>query len=70
MNDRLTSAIAVRAEFWREHPMLSRTKITDYGGNGTMYVTDTRCAFCDYVDMLSKDGSISQDLAQRITLSN
>ena len=69
MSYRLTSAIAVRAEFWREHPMLSRTKIPNYSGKGTMYVTDTRCAFCDYVDMLSKDGSISQDLAQRITLS-
>jgi hypothetical protein len=66
---RLTTARAVRAEFWREHPMLSRKRITNYSGNGTMYTTDTRCAFCDFVDALSKDGAISQDLAQRITLS-
>ena len=30
--------------------------------------TDCRCAFVDYVDALSKDGAISEQLAQRATL--
>ncbi len=34
-----------------------------------MYCTDTRVAFSDFVDFLSKDGSISHELAHRVTLS-
>lgn len=70
MSDRITSAKAVRAAFWRDHPGLSRKKIPNYSGNGTMYVTDTRVAFTDYVDMLSRDGRISQRLAQSVTLGD
>ncbi len=66
---RLTTEKAVRREFWDTHPQAVKRKITDYSGNGKMHVTDTRCAFTDFVDMLSKDGSISQELAQRVTLS-
>jgi len=33
-----------------------------------MYVTDTRCAFVDYIDMLHRNGQISDALAQNITL--
>jgi hypothetical protein len=29
---------------------------------------DIRMAFVDYVDMLSRDGTISEQLAQRVTL--
>lgn len=58
----------VRAAFWEAHPGLPRRKIPNYSGNGTMHVTDTRCAFCDYVDMLSRSGEISEALAQRVTL--
>lgn len=64
----MTTQKEVRAAFWREHPNLSRRKIPNYSGNGTMHVTDTRCAFCDYVDMLSRSGEISPDLAERVTL--
>ena len=31
-------------------------------------VTDTRCAFVDFVDGLSKDGQISAELAHNVTL--
>lgn len=58
-----------RAAFWREHPQLDRRKITNYSGNGTMYKTDTRVAFAEYVDAASRDGRITQQFAQRITLS-
>ena len=43
-------------------------RITNYSGNGKMYNTDTRCAFCDFVDMLSKSGELSEGLADRVTL--
>ena len=59
----------VRRAFWRDHPHLSRKKITDYSGTGKMYTTDTRCAFSDYVDALSKSGLISEAVVNRVTLS-
>ena len=43
-------------------------KITNYSGNGKMHNTDTRCAFADFLDGLSKDGQVSQELAERATL--
>ena len=64
----MTTQKQVRAAFWEAHPDLPRRKIRNYSGNGTMYQTDTRVAFVDYVDFLSKDGQISQALAQRVTL--
>lgn len=64
----ITTMREVRRRFWQEHPDLPREKIQNYSGNGTMFQTDTRCAFTDYIDALSKAGLISQDLAQRITL--
>ncbi len=65
----ITTAKGIRKAFWEQHPQADRRKITDYSGNGKMYKTDTRCAFNDFVDNLNKDGVISQELAQRVTLS-
>ena len=58
-----------RAAFWRDNPQIDRKKIKNHSGNGTMYKTDTRVAFSDYVDAASRGGRITQQLAQRITLS-
>lgn len=63
-----TTQRQVRSAFWKAHPTLDRKRIPNYSGNGTMYTTDVRCAFTDWIDGLSKDGQISQDLAQRVTL--
>lgn len=63
-----TNQRELRKAFWHEHPTLQRKKITNYSGNGKMYVTDTRCAWTDWLDYLSKDGQISQELAYRATL--
>jgi hypothetical protein len=63
-----TAQREVRAAFWEAHPDAERKKTPDYSGNGTMHVTDTRCAFSDYVDSLSRNGEISQALAERVTL--
>lgn len=67
----LTTQRAVRKAFWEAHkgiPGITPRRIRNYSGNGKMHNTDTRCAFADYVDYLSKDGAISQALAQRVTL--
>ncbi len=58
----ITNQRDLRRAFWEAHPNVSRSK---YLGD---YLTDTRCAFVDYVDMLSKDGTISEALAHRATL--
>ena len=63
-----TTQKQIRAAFWESHQDLPRRKITNYAGNGKMYQTDTRCAFCDFVDALNKNGEISDQLANRATL--
>jgi hypothetical protein len=65
----ITNQKELRRLFWQTFPNLNRKKIANYSGNGKMYRTDTRCAFVDWIDALSKDGTISQELAQRATLS-
>lgn len=66
--NKLTTQKQVRDAFWDAHPDLSRKKITDYSGDGTMYTTDTRSAFVAFVDDLNRDGIISDALANRVTL--
>ena len=68
MNYRITNQREIRREFWKTFPKLQRKKITNYSGNGKMHVTDTRVTFCDWLDMLSKNGDISEELAERATL--
>lgn len=65
---KITTQAAIRKLFWESNPDLSRKKIKNYTGNGTMFTTDTRCAFVDFVDHLAKSGMISQSLADRATL--
>lgn len=67
----ITTQRAVRQMFWEQFescPGISRRKIRDYAGTGKMHNTDTRCAFCDFVDNLRADGLISEALADRVTL--
>ncbi len=58
----MTNQKQIRAAFWTEHPDLSRKK---YKGD---YVTDTRVAFCDFVEYLYRNGEISEALYNRATL--
>jgi hypothetical protein len=67
----ITTQRAIRAAFWEAHagiPGITPRRIVNYSGYGKMHNTDTRCAFCDFVDSLSKDGQISEALAARVTL--
>ena len=68
---KLTNQGQVRAEFWLTHqgmPGITPRRIKDYSGNGKMHNTDTRCEWVDFVDMLARDGVISEELAARVTL--
>jgi len=64
----MTTQKQIRAAFWAAHPAWMRVKIRDYAGTGSMYQTDTRCAFVDFVDSLARSGQISEALAHRVTL--
>lgn len=70
-----TTQKQVRSAFWqawREGQFrgmnVTPKRITNYSGNGKMHNTDTRTAFCDFVDQLSKSGEIAEGLAGRVTL--
>ena len=66
-----TTQKQVRAAFWDAHkglPGITSRRFPNYWGNGKMHNTDTRCAFVDFVDMLARNGDISEDLAGRVTL--
>lgn len=64
----ITTQKELRAAFWAAHPDASRRIIRDYAGTGRMYCTDTRVAWCDYVDLMARSGEISEALADRATL--
>lgn len=61
-----TTQKQVRAAFWNDHPQW--TRIPKFAKPLMDYPTDTRCAFVEYVDMLARNGDISEALAQRVTL--
>lgn len=64
----ITNQKDLRRQFWGDNPRLSKIRITNYTGNGKMYHIDTYCTFVDYVDMLARNGTISEKLAFRATL--
>jgi hypothetical protein len=61
---KLTRESQVRAAFWRDNPNMERRR----GRCHNDQPTDTRCAFCDWVDYMVKSGRISASLAHRVTL--
>lgn len=66
-----TTQRELRRAFFAEHanvPGISRRRITNYAGTGKMHNTDTRCAWCDWLDSLARNGDISPELADRATL--
>ncbi len=61
-----TTITQVRAAFWQGNEHLrskyrARKRQNDYE-------TDIRCEFVDFVDMLEKNGHISEALASKVTL--
>ena len=70
MNYNYTTQRDLRAAFWDTFPDMPRKPISGYRGGVLIrnYRTDTRCAFCDWIDSLARDGQISEALTQRATL--
>jgi hypothetical protein len=69
----MTNQKQIRAAFWEAHPTANRKKYpardwTREDKSRRDYCTDTRCAFVDFVDYLSRSGIISNQLANRATL--
>ena len=59
-----TNQKQLRQAFREEFPQLSFKKNPRNG----QFLCDTRCAFVDWIDYLSKDGQISEKLTDRATL--
>ena len=64
----------VRREFWAAvrrgefGPEVTRRKIQDYSGDGTMYNASTGYAFCEWLDGEVRAGNVSERVAQGVTL--
>lgn len=56
----------VRNSFWESFPQFKPERRSRKRQND--YRTDIRVSFVDYVDMLRRDGEISEALANRVTL--
>ena len=63
-----TTQKEINKEFWNSYPDCDSKKITSYDGKYKMYKTDTRVAFCDFVDSLSRNGLISAEMVAKVTL--
>ena len=59
-----TTQSQVRAAFWQGWENRPRPKKLKDGD----YPTDVRVEFVEFVDMLSKDGHITEQLARKVTL--
>lgn len=63
---RMTTQTEIRHAFWSSHTEFQELRRTSRRQNE--YPADVRSAFVEYVDMLARDGSISESLASRVTL--
>jgi hypothetical protein len=67
---KITTTAALRALFWAEHPEMDaearkrKTRSKDQNHQ----VTDTRCAWVDWIDAMHRSGRISDRLADNATL--
>ena len=57
----------VRSAFWLTFFVEGKPR-RYYGKTQNELPSDLRIAFCDFVDSLARDGTISEALAQRVTL--
>jgi len=66
----MTTQKQVRAAFWEAYPdfdfQAREAGIRSKGQNAQC--ATVRCTFVDYVDMLARNGQISEALAARVTL--
>jgi hypothetical protein len=63
----MTTQAQVRDAFWNVFFVEGKPR-KYWGKTQNQLPTDLRCAFVDFVDGLARDGTISQNLASRVTL--
>jgi len=69
----ITTQKDLRLAFWRAHPSLGQ-RMTAVGKGlyrpsvQNEYPADTRVAWCGFVEAMTRDGQISEALAERATL--
>lgn len=56
----------VRESFWASHPEFK--EFYQVSKRQNQYNVTIRCCFVEYVDLLLKDGTISESLSNRVTL--
>ena len=64
---KITSQRQIRTAFWNFLQFEEKPKRLRGKSQNDM-PAEIRCAFVDYVDMLARDGVISERLAERVTL--
>jgi hypothetical protein len=66
----ITNQRELRRAFWDANPALEREarKARRISAQQDSHPTDTRVAWCDYVDHMERAGQISEKLAFRATL--
>lgn len=62
----MTTQTEIRDSFWHSFPQFAPERRTRKRQND--YRADIRMSFVDYVDSLSRNGQITEALANRITL--
>lgn len=65
---RMTTQSAVRESFWHNCGSSMAESRGSASKRQNEYPADVRMAFVDYVDMLARDGDITEALAHRVTL--
>lgn len=63
---KITTASAVRASFWSQHPQFAPMR--DIRKTQNDYPAEIRCAWCDYIDQMHKSGLVSDELAWEVSL--
>jgi hypothetical protein len=58
----------IRQLFWHINNGRNGKPRKYYGKSQNDLPADVRCAFCDFVEHLARDGAITENLAQRATL--
>ena len=66
----ITTQKQIRHAFWTAHPHFEEQARAAgiFSKRQNEHCATVRCAFSDFVDMLARDGQISESLANRVTL--
>ena len=66
----MTTQKQIRASFWAYIKETMPQYLKEYKASKRQneYFTDIRVSFTNYIDMLAKDGTISEKLAHNVTL--